>query len=298
MPRNVIIIGMARSGTSAIAAIFARRGYYMGDSREEHIREGDSHNPFGYFEADDVIDMNVEVLRRVGYEHHNTWLFEQIPASAIDEIRNLTPTYEHRRFVDGYNQRSPWLWKDPRLCFTLPYWWKLMSPAKTGVVVVRREPLHVYRSFRRMGWCPPGEAARRALIELVEQHVAAAMTAAEGLAIPHMSVDYADFKRAPDALACRISELFDIEVSVEDLNVRPDLDHSTPQGRIATAIRLQTRRLPRKFRRRIEMRVPERFLAALFRERKYLKQESSGNLAEQVLAHERRSRRPRRPRDG
>jgi hypothetical protein len=275
MPRNVIIVGMPRSGTSAVAAIFARRGYYTGYSNEKHIREGDSHNPFGYFEADDLIDMNVEVLQRAGYEHHNTWLFDPIPARVVERIPDLPPTHEHRRFVEGYNQRAPWLWKDPRLCFTLPYWWKLFDLAETRVVIVRREPVHIYRSFLRMAWCPGGEPARRAVIELVEQHIAAATAAVEDLGIPHITVDYADFKRAPDALARGISAFLDIEISVDDLNVRPDLDHSTPRGRIATAIRVQARRLPEHLRRRVETQVPERLLAALFSERRYLKHKSS-----------------------
>lgn len=288
VPKNVIIVGMPRSGTSAVAAIFARRGYYTGYTGESHLREGDSHNPFGYFEADDLIDQNVEVLRRVGYEHDNTWLFDPIPSSASEQIPSLTPTNEHRRFVEGYSQRSPWFWKDPRLCFTLSYWWKLMAPADTRVIIVRREPMDIYRSFRRMAWCPPGESARQAVIDRVEQHIAAASAAVEDLAIPHITVAYADFKRAPDASARRISALLGIEVSVDDLDVRPDLDHSTPRGRIATAIRVGARQLPEPFRRRIETQAPKRLLAALFSERRYLTRKSS----------ERARRQAPRPPDG
>jgi hypothetical protein len=270
MPRNAIIVGMARSGTSAVAAIFARQGYYLGHSSERHIREGDSHNPFGYFEADDIINRNVAVLRRAGYDHHNTWLFDPIPAAAVERIQILDPAPEDRQLVEDYDERSPWLWKDPRLCFTLPYWWRLVDGKNTRVIIVRRDPLHVYRSFRRMEWCPSGEQARRALVERVEQHIGTAMAAVEDHAIPHITIAYADFKHAPDAVARRISAVLDLEISVEDLNVQPDLDHSTPRGRIATAIRLQTLRLPRHVRKRLEMQLPERILAALFRERRYL----------------------------
>ncbi len=278
MAMNVVIVGMARSGTSAIAGIFARRGYYSGASSETHIREGDAHNPFGYFEADDLIERNVEVLRRAGYAHHNTWLFDPIPPPAVERIRELEPTVEHRRFVQSYDRRAPWLWKDPRLCFTLPYWWQLVDRAETRVLLVQREALDVYRSFRRMGWCPRGEEPRRALIERVEQHRAAAVAATEDLEIPHLTVDYADFTRAPRELAGRISSFVDTEVSVDDLNVRADLDHSTTRGRIATAVRLGAKRLPDDLRRRVEERVPERVLAALFRERRYARRRPPADL--------------------
>ena len=59
MPKNALVIGMPRSGTSLTANVLAGKGYYVGTSRLSSLQHGDNHNPFGYFEADDVVERNV-----------------------------------------------------------------------------------------------------------------------------------------------------------------------------------------------------------------------------------------------
>ena len=73
-------------GTSLTAGVFGRCGYFVGNITERHMREGDAGNPFGYFEADDVIAKNVELFQRAGFKFHNTWLFYPITEAAIDRM--------------------------------------------------------------------------------------------------------------------------------------------------------------------------------------------------------------------
>jgi hypothetical protein len=269
MRKNLIIVGMARSGTSLTAGMFARRGYFVGRTEHADRHFGKYRNPFGYFEADQLIEENVKVLHAAGYPFHNTWLFEPISDSAVEEIYRLQPSEEHRRFIQSYDEVSPWVWKDPRLCFTLPYWWKLINPSRTGAIVVHRDPSDIYLSFRRLGWCPSGKAARGRVIDLVEQHMSAASNAIESLRIPYITVDYADYIRAPEVVALRLSDFCGSELSVEDLNVRAELNHSTLKGRLTTYVRLAVKKLPERPIKRLESLVPSRLVALIFPESKY-----------------------------
>src|SRR5918999_879126 len=170
MSKNVIIVGMARSGTSVTARIFTYKGYFIGDMNKTFVREGDDHNPFGYFEADDLVAENVRVLNDSGFPFHNTWLFQPISQESAARIADIPILPAHRAFLRRYEENAPWVWKDPRLCFTLPYWWRLMDAARTVVVLVRRDPIDIYWSFQRMGWCKWGRAGRDLVVELVRQH--------------------------------------------------------------------------------------------------------------------------------
>lgn len=270
MSKNVIVVGMPRSGTSLTAGIFPPKGYYIGDRSKAFLREGNDHNPFGSFEADDLIAENVRVLQAVGFDFHNTWLFEPISSEQIARIADVPVLSSHRDFVRAYEQRAPWVWKDPRLCVTLPYWWRLIDPERTVVVFVRRDPNAIYLSFLRRGWCQPGRAEREAVLARVQQHTDAATAAIESLDIPHAVVDHEEYMRAPAAVAHRLSVLCDLSISVDDLNVHSDLDHSSIRGRISSRLRRGLRRLPQRPVRRLERLIPRWALVLLFPERRYV----------------------------
>jgi hypothetical protein len=270
MSKNVIIVGMPRSGTSVTARVFTTKGYFMGDMNQTFIREGDDFNPFGYFEADDLIEENVRVLKAAGFPFHNTWLFEPISQESVARIADIPILPAHRAFLRAYDENAPWVWKDPRLCFTLPYWWRLMDPARSVVLLVRRDPIDIYWSFQRMGWCKWGRAGRDLVVELVRQHTDAATTAVCSLGIPHAVVDYGEYLTAPELTARRLSEVCEVQIGIEDLNVRPGLNHSSHLGKVSTHFRRALKKLPRGPIRKLEGMVPRRALQSLFPERKYV----------------------------
>jgi hypothetical protein len=276
MPKNAVILGMPRSGTSLTANVFVRKGYHVGESRLPYLQHGDDHNPFGYFEADDVVDRNVELFRRVDYRFQNTWRFERLPDAAAEAIWKLEPRAEDRRFIKAYAQHSPWVWKDQRLCFTLPYWWKLMDPATTGVLLIRRDPRDIYKSFHRIGWCSLGKEEEARIRDLNAQHLGAAAAAIRALSIPHIEVDYAEFTRSPNEVARRIAAFFELDLSAEDLNVRAELDHSRLRGRASARLRVLLKQLPRGPIRRLERLLPRWAVAAVFPERKFVRHASPG----------------------
>ncbi len=267
MAKNALILGAPRSGTSLASSIFARAGYYVGHIGHPKQRLGDDHNPYGYFEADELIERNAQVLRRAGYKFHNTWTFERITPDVVRRIATLVPSDGDREFVRRYEAKAPWLWKDPRFCFTLPYWWKLLDPGSVVAYLTTRNVRNAYPSFRRKGWCKRGAAERRRVTDLVMQHSLAARRAVAELRAPHVTVDYSDYTREPVLVARRVSEAFEIELSVEALNFHPELNHSGLRGNISTPIRAQLKRLPRRWVERVADAIPKPVLGLLFPER-------------------------------
>jgi hypothetical protein len=268
-PRNIIVIGAPRSGTSLTTAIFDRKGYYVGPIEEENVRAGDEHNPFGYFEADDVIAQNVGLFRRVGYPEHNTWLEQPISDDQIDAIARLPPSDEDRRFVASYASRQPWAWKDPRLNLTLAYWWQLMDPTTTGVVYAARSETDIFNSFMRMGWYRNEESSRTEALRRIRQHLKAARDAITAHDIPHIAIDYREYLENPQAVAARLSEFCRVDISPEDLNVRADLAHSSGRGRISAWLRRQLDTGALQPLRHLKPLIPSSVLHWLFPEKKY-----------------------------
>jgi hypothetical protein len=265
MRLNVIIVGPPRSGTSLASDIFARRGYYTG----EGLRVGDDYNPFGYYEAEDLIAANVSLFESVEFPHHNTWKFDAITPAQVDSISRIPVQAEHRALADHWNRHSPWMWKDPRFAITLGYWARFIDHNATGVILTSRNPEDVYWSFRRKGWCDSGPDDRKRAIRMIEQHADNARQVVDRLGLPHITIDYNEYHDAPTQVAARISGFTRMIVSVSDLNFHRELDHSTGSGRLAGHLRVLLKKLPRGPLRQLSRLVPGRLQSMLIPERKF-----------------------------
>jgi hypothetical protein len=258
---------MPRSGTSFAAGVFGALGYYAVADPDKELRKGDEHNPFGYWEAEQLVEMNVEVLRRVGYSHHNTWMYPAIGEEAAARITDLEPTQQHRDFVSAYANRAPWMWKDPRMCYTLPYWWKMMDADNTAVLLMRRPPKAIYYSFLRVGWVDTGRRAHADVLRKIDQHMKAADAALRDLRIPYVAVEYDKLAKSAQTTAADLSRLFRVTLSAADLNVQPQLDHSTFTRRIMAQARRKADALPAPLRAGMKRLIPGALLRAAFPEK-------------------------------
>ena len=276
MPKNIIIVGPPRSGTSLTSGIFARQGYFAG----EQLRSGDDYNPFGYFEDEALVEANVKLFSEVDFNFHNTWMFAPIADSQIEAISKL-PTKEcDQQLVGACDGHVPWMWKDPRLCVTLSYWTKLIDWSTTGVVLTQRNPEDVYWSFRRKGWCPSGNARRDQTIERIEKHAATALATVQQYNVPHISIQYDEYHECPAEVAQRINEFADLELTPADLNFHSELDHSTGRGRLAGHARILLKMLPKQTLKKASTFLPKRIQTMLFPERKFVSNEAENNDAE------------------
>lgn len=262
--RNAIVVGLPRSGTSLAAAIFARKNYRT----PTDLLPSNDANPFGYWEAESLNDHNAAVLAAAGFPFHNTWMFDRIQPEQARKIYELRPFPQHQRYWQEFEQHRPWVWKDPRFCYTLAYWWPMMNPETTAVLLVRRSSAAILRSFNRLDWSRPLAQGREDFYARIDDHVSAVMDAIRTLDIPYLQMDYDELLAAPERLAGQLSGFFGISVTAADLNVRRELNHNYLRGRFSGALRVTTRVLPAPAKRAIRRIVPQFVMDALYPEKR------------------------------
>ncbi len=135
------------------------------------------------------------------------------------------------------------MWKDPRLCYTLGYWWPLVDSETTRVLLIERDPEAVRRSFRRVGY--NDSLARNEALTRVRHHQQQARKEVARLGIPHLQIRFEDYLSSPGTVASRLGDFFGLELTVDDLTVRPSLDHSTARGHLGTVALRAARRVTR-----------------------------------------------------
>jgi len=133
-PRRVIaVLGMHRSGTSALTGSLEQHGLFLGE-----VSTADRHNPKGNREAREMRVLNEAVLRASG----GAW---DRPPGAV----SWRPEHEDRAraLLAEHAGRPLWGFKDPRVLLTLRGWLELVPDLER--VGVFRHPLRVARSLER-----------------------------------------------------------------------------------------------------------------------------------------------------
>lgn len=145
MSKAILILGMHRSGTSALAGCLARLGVALGDRLVEGTP---ADNPDGFYEHRDIVEIHDSVLLR----HGRTW-DDPRPASATltdAGIRTELAIALDAVVTRDFAAAPLWAVKDPRLCRVLPVWLELLTRRGVDVAccVSLRDPAEVVASLQ------------------------------------------------------------------------------------------------------------------------------------------------------
>ena len=131
--RVVAVLGMHRSGTSALAGSLEEHGLFLGS-----VSTSNPHNPKGNRESSEVRRLNEDVLLSSG----GAWYAPPQEVSWTEEHRERA-----RRVLAAHAGQEVWGFKDPRTLLTLEGWTALVPDLER--VGVFRHPLLVARSLEQ-----------------------------------------------------------------------------------------------------------------------------------------------------
>ncbi len=150
----VLVLGMHRSGTSAVSGVLHHLGVHLGRA----VSPAGPSNPKGYFENTRVMLLHEEFLASLG----SAWEDPRPLAAGWSEEDRLAPWRERLAaiLVEEFGGASLWGVKDPRLCRLLPLWLPLLARAsvRAVAVLVLRHPLAVAASNARRTGMPREQA--------------------------------------------------------------------------------------------------------------------------------------------
>ena len=182
-PRALLVLGMHRSGTSAVTRVLNLAGARLGASLMEGI---DGNNRRGFWEHRDAVAINERLLHWFGRAWFDLRLLPEgwVGASATTGAMQQMRTLIKREFADA----PLWALKDPRLCLLAPAWLQVIDALgmTTTCVVVVRHPEEVAASLYARDGLSRGYA-----FVLWGEYLLAALAAARGR--PMVVIDYADF---------------------------------------------------------------------------------------------------------
>ena len=203
----IVVLGMHRSGTSAITRGLQVMGVNLGDNMLPPVA-GD--NAKGYWEDIDINALNIEMLHAIDSEWFHLSAIDSIDVEilrkkgfflrAIDILRKKIDTHSSFGF------------KDPRVAKLLPFWSEVFNHCQFEVsyVIALRNPLSVVKSLTKRGDL---ESTQGYLLWL--EHVISSL---KGSAKHNrIIVDYDHLMQSPDIEVTRVAKCIDLEINSTEL---------------------------------------------------------------------------------
>lgn len=146
MTKGLFVLGMHRSGTSALSAALGMLGANLGD----RLIPGREDNKKGFFEDARCVMLNVRVLRAFGTGGYGgvalpaNWRSSPVVADARREARAI---------LADLGRKPVYALKDPRLCLLADMWFDAARDLghEVKAIVTVRHPLQVARSLEKRG---------------------------------------------------------------------------------------------------------------------------------------------------
>jgi len=145
--KAIAILGMHRSGTSAVARAINILGVYLGE--EGDMARSKPDNPTGFWERDDVVVLHDHISNHFNRSWdsplslpHAWYLCEDakpIKAELFALVKNI------------FSGHELWAWKDPRTCLVFDMWKDVINELgmEIACLFVVRNPLDVARSLEK-----------------------------------------------------------------------------------------------------------------------------------------------------
>ncbi|MDR7088691.1 glycosyltransferase [Cellvibrio fibrivorans] len=201
----IVVVGMHRSGTSAVMNALACMGVSLGDD----LLPAGKDNPKGFFEDKSINDLNIEMLDVIGQDWFSLSLVtdaqveQLVNAGYLEKAADLLRAKMVGHELFGF--------KDPRVSKLLKFWVKVFAllECETQYVLCLRHPLSVANSILKRNKTPIRKGYLLWLsynMAILTQHLSTSLVA----------LDYDQLMESPEAQLEYLAQQL-------NLNIQPDL---------------------------------------------------------------------------
>ena len=215
-PKEVIILGMHRSGTSMVGGVLSHLGVDLGDDSPGRQIS----NPLGHFEDRDFLEINAAILAEAG----GSWDHPPQAKKILENGKLFFPQIQ--KLLDSRresNQGMPWGWKDPRTSLTL----ELFAPYLSNALFIwcQRNPDEIAASLWQRNKIIHEEGLE--LVKVYEDRIAEFFS--KNRELPLLKVSYQDVIEHPEVWVKSLISFLDLSPNEDQV------DHAiafvlTPKG--------------------------------------------------------------------
>lgn len=204
--KNIIILTSGLSGSSVITNLISQIGYWTGDSTCKKI-------DYNTHENSQLVYLNEQLLKQISYETEYSSVIRADKFLLAEKLYGELDLTPFKAFINECNQAGAWLWKDPRLWVTMPFWIQLLDKKDFQVIFVDRSISQRWisellrRNIQSYGYC---SQYNRHIEELIKQFI-------EKHHLQSCNVLFDDLIERPDSTLLKINQLLGSDLNVDSL---------------------------------------------------------------------------------
>lgn len=194
------------SGSSVLTGTIATQGYWLGDDTKKL--------DFNTYENAKLVDLNIELLNASGFKRRDC---NDMPPPSIDSIKALAQAIDlkpFRDFIERCDSHRPWLWKDPRLCFTIHFWTQLTDLSGCRFILIDRDPHQSYAGLILNRKVP---MRYKEQTEFNNNYLKSCNLFFENMGLDPFRCTFEDLLLNPEGLLEKLNNFLELEISLEHL---------------------------------------------------------------------------------
>ena len=207
MVKNVIILGAGRTGSSLLAGLIAHNRYWI---NQESI-ESRAGYPDGDYENPSLVKLNKDILTESGYGYTKVVSDCKVDITAIKKLVYADNIYKYKAFIQKCEENSPWLWKDPRLCYTIYFWQSLLELDNIDFLFITRNRYDIFRSYTKYQiYTTKTEVYRK-----YDEQITAVEAFLEENKVPCLKIHYPELKRKEELIS-KLNNYLGTSITIAD----------------------------------------------------------------------------------
>lgn len=217
--KQIIVIGMHRSGTSMIAGILYHLGIFMGEQlMVDDPETGPTlEQPHGYYEDREFMGINTNILTEAGGGWENVPDRGQLLSACEAKNSELDKLIKKRN-----RSHITWGFKDPRASLTLPAYLCRLQNLKV-ILIIRNRSDTIASLLKREKWLSFGKASR--LYDNYYHHIWSNLDDTE---VDYLAMSFGGVIRFSEDFVKKIIEFLELELTARQYqkalaHIRPDI---------------------------------------------------------------------------
>jgi len=205
--KNIIVLTSGLSGSSVVTNLLSKAGYWAGDST---CKKTD----YNTYENSDLVYLNELLLKAVDYDKGYSISVKAEKIRQVEFLFNTIDLEPFKTFIEKCDVFAPWIWKDPRLWVTMPFWIQMLNKDNLHIVFIDRSISQRWvsellrKNVQTLGYCRQYNAQIKGLIKsFILKHK-----------IKNGAVLFDDLILKPEQTLLDLNNSLGIDLKVEDLH--------------------------------------------------------------------------------
>jgi hypothetical protein len=135
---GIVILPIGWTGSSVLAGLLQAGGFWTGPTVVK--------TDYDTYENQELVRLNRHLLVEAGIGERYAQTVESDWPARIERLVRRVDVRPFQALVERSRESAPWVWKDPRLWVTIPFWARLLPIRGVKYILLTREPLQAWVS--------------------------------------------------------------------------------------------------------------------------------------------------------